>query len=70
MPYDVLVVGGGHAGCEAAVVAARLGRRVLLLTSSLETIGQMSCNPAIGGDRQGHRDPGGGRAGWHHGAGE
>ena len=53
MPYDLIVIGGGHSGSEAAVSAARLGARVLLLTSNLETIGQMSCNPAIGGIAKG-----------------
>src|SRR3954451_14135888 len=51
--FDVIVIGGGHAGTEAAVAASRTGVSVGLLTSSLETIGQMSCNPAIGGIAKG-----------------
>src|SRR4249920_1239608 len=51
--FDVIVVGAGHAGTEAAVAAARLGSRVAIITSALETIGQMSCNPAIGGVAKG-----------------
>lgn len=54
MRYDVIIVGGGHAGCEAAAAAARMGVRVALVTHSADTIGAMSCNPAIGGVGKGH----------------
>ena len=52
--FDVLVIGAGHAGCEAAAASARLGVSTCLLTHKIDTIGEMSCNPAIGGLGKGH----------------
>ena len=54
MTYDVLVVGGGHAGCEAALASARMGLRTALITASVEATARLSCNPAVGGLAKGH----------------
>ena len=51
--YDIIIVGGGHAGCEAAAAGANLNQKVLLITMNMQTIGQMSCNPAMGGIAKG-----------------
>ena len=52
--YDIIIIGAGHAGCEAALASARMGFKTLILTGNLDTIAQMSCNPAIGGLAKGH----------------
>lgn len=52
--YDVIVVGAGHAGCEAALAAARLGKKTAIFTISLDNIGVMSCNPSLGGPSKSH----------------
>ena len=52
--YSVIIIGGGHAGTEAALASARMGVKTLLLTHNIDTLGQMSCNPAIGGIGKGH----------------
>ena len=52
--YDVIIIGGGHAGCEAAAASARMGAKTVLITNKIETIGALSCNPAMGGIGKGH----------------
>ncbi len=52
--FDIIIIGAGHAGCEAALAASRMGLSALVITMNLDTIGQMSCNPAIGGIAKGH----------------
>ena len=53
MNYDIIVVGGGHAGCEAAVAAAKIGKKTLLVTSNLKNVASLPCNPSIGGSAKG-----------------
>ena len=52
--YDVIIIGGGHAGCEAAAASARVGAKTALITNKIDTIGALSCNPAMGGIGKGH----------------